>query len=163
MSSILPAVFGLVGAILGGLIAAGSAYMIETRREEREQKRERRAQAAVLRQASRLIEEEFSTAIYCIRFAQKEKRWGDASILEPRMTAWQEYRSALALGLPTDVWSNISKGYIAVQQVINLRAVSAPNEANGELVKGTLELAERLRNDVETARKSLGAFTTSEP
>ena len=92
--------------LLGGLITAGSSYVLERRREKRDRNREERAQAALLRQATRLIYQEFSTAICCVQFAQQEKRWGDVPTLEPTVTAWQQYRSALALGLPTDVWSS---------------------------------------------------------
>jgi hypothetical protein len=162
MTNILPALFGLIGVIVGGLITAASSYLLERRREEREHNRERRGQAALLRQASRLIDEELSTAINSIRFAQQKKRWYSL-VLKPAVTAWQQYRSVLALGLPTDVWSSALRGYSAVEQLITLgAAISGSDAADRELEKDTLEFADQLRGDIEEARKAIAPFTRSD-
>jgi hypothetical protein len=163
MSNILPAVFGLLGVILGGVIASGSSYWLETRRERREREKDSRARAASLRQAARLIDEEFLTAISCIQFALQEKRWGEVPILEPRVSSWQQYHAVLAMELSTEGWCTALKAHLAVKQLIHLRAISGDDSDTGELRKDALELAESLRREIDEGRRGLIAFSTSQP
>jgi hypothetical protein len=51
----LPAASGLLGVIVGGLITAGSSYLLDKRRERREREREERQAATELKRAARML------------------------------------------------------------------------------------------------------------
>ena len=159
----LTAIFSLVGVILGGVIASGTSYLLETRREKREREKESRIRAASLRQAARLIDEEFLTASGCIQFALQEKRWGDVPILEPTIISWEQYHSVLAMELSTGAWATTLKAHIAVKHLIHLRSISAPDPNTGELTKDMLEFAESVRGEIEKGRTAVAGFSASPP
>jgi hypothetical protein len=162
MSSILPAVFSLIGVIVGGAITAGASYWLERRREKREGEKELRARTATLRQAARLIDEEFLTARSCIEFALQEKRWGDVPILEPKISSWQQYHTVLAATeVSTDPWRTALTAHNAIKQVIHLRATFTEDPDTGELRQDLLEFAKSLREEIDKGRKGLANFTAS--
>jgi hypothetical protein len=51
----LPAAFGLLGVIVGGLITAASSYLMEEKRGERERQREERERISEIKRAARMI------------------------------------------------------------------------------------------------------------
>jgi hypothetical protein len=72
---LLPAVFGLIGVIIGGLITGGVTYLIEERRADRDETKERRKRLAYLKQAARLVHEDFVWASASVDFAVESKQW----------------------------------------------------------------------------------------
>jgi hypothetical protein len=53
--TILPALFGLIGVIIGGAITAGVDYILEERRAHRDEIKERRKRSIDLQRAARLV------------------------------------------------------------------------------------------------------------
>ena len=157
-----PAIFGLVGVIIGGLITSGTSYWLETRKDKREQEKESRIRAATLRQAARLIDEEFTTALHAIQFSVEDKRWdSDVSRLETMIVTWEEHKKLLAMELSTSEWKAAFVAHIGVKGLIDLH-VKNPSET-AELSNFELKQIKFLTEQIEKGRAALLPFMTSEP
>ena len=69
------AIFGLLGVLVGGIITAGSSYLLDRRRERVERQRDRRNRAIELKRASRLIDAELSRAEAAARICVEKRHW----------------------------------------------------------------------------------------
>ena len=87
------------GGVGCGLIASGTPYWLEARREKRERKKESQTRASMLRQAARLVDEEFLAASHSVEFAAQTKRWGNVLIFKPTTISWEKYRTVLVMEL----------------------------------------------------------------
>jgi hypothetical protein len=56
----MAAIFGLVGVIVGGIITAGSSFVLAVRRERADRERDSRALAIEVKRAARLIDMELA-------------------------------------------------------------------------------------------------------
>src|SRR5947208_2835144 len=71
----LPALYGLIGVIIGGLITAGSSYLLDRKREQRERDKEERDRMREVKRAARLIDGEFGRARAPIKVSIDGKKW----------------------------------------------------------------------------------------
>jgi hypothetical protein len=67
----------------------------------------------MLRQATRLVDEEFSAAIHCIELAAQVKRWGDVLIFKPTTISWEKYHTVLAMELSTSAWDTVLNAHLS--------------------------------------------------
>ena len=162
-STLLPAIFGLVGVIIGGLITSGTSYWLETHKEKREREKESRIRAATLRQAARLVDEEFFIALSLIQFLVEQKKWAGVSDLKSTIATWEEHKKSLAMELSTSVWVEALKAHMSVKQLIELRAINIGSDAPAEPINTVLKLAELFRKRIEQGRAALVPLISSEP
>jgi hypothetical protein len=96
IGAIFVGLLGLLGVIVGGLITGGVNYFLEARRASRDEAKERRKRLTDLKQAARLIAEDFNWALASVKLAIEKKRWPDPRHDSIRLQSWSEYRSVLA-------------------------------------------------------------------
>jgi hypothetical protein len=113
--ALLPAVFGLLGVIVGGAITAGVDYFLDERRAFREETKERRKRLIDLKRAARLIDQDFSWALAALNLAIMMKHWV-APQLEPiRLESWREHRSVLAAETTWAAWTALINAVQAME------------------------------------------------
>jgi hypothetical protein len=113
--TILPALFGLIGVIVGGLITAGVTFLIEEKRASRDETKERRKRLTDLKQAARLVHEDFTWASVSINFAIENKRWVSAHFEPIRLQTWKDYRSVLAAEANLADWVTLKAAVRAME------------------------------------------------
>lgn len=86
----IPALFGLLGVFIGGIITAGSNYLLDRRRERAASERDARNQAIEFKTAARLMDAELVRAYEAARMVIRDKRW---FIPETKLKTdvWQTY------------------------------------------------------------------------
>jgi hypothetical protein len=104
------ALFGLIGAVVGGCITAGSNLLIERLRRRHEKDREAETDSRELRQAVRLVLSEFEEIDYAIRQVVRSGIWGPVEKQLPAF-AWADHKSILAAHLDPDVWLSVISAY----------------------------------------------------
>lgn len=110
MSAILiPALFGLLGVIVGGIITTASSYLLQRRGERTDNEREDRNRAIEIKRAARLIDAELLRARAAARIAIKNKHWWipDAKL---KTEAWEKYSAVIAPVLSYGDWVALVKG-----------------------------------------------------
>jgi hypothetical protein len=121
----------LLGAVTGGLIAAGSNWGIEWIRGRRVDELEAVAQSRELREAARLIDDELTGAITTLAVMKLKQRWGHAGQLSTNR--WQVYGPILArFHSDRDTWTWLADAYEAIREV-NARLQHAPDGDAGRL------------------------------
>ena len=101
---------GLIGALVGGAITAGSNLLIEWLRRRHEQDREGERDSRELRQAVRLVLSELEEIDYAIRQVVRSGVWGPPEKQLPAF-AWADHRSIFAAQLDPDVWLSVASAY----------------------------------------------------
>jgi hypothetical protein len=131
--SILPAIFGLVGVVVGGLLTAISNYFLDKAKDRRQQRKEDRAHQVQVRTAVRLLYDDLDRAVAVGETLMEKKKWW-ISMSPPNADTWLKFRGELALELPEDVWDQVSGG-IGIIETWNTRR-------NSEMAKGVRDLSE---------------------
>lgn len=126
------AAIGLVGVLLGGIIAAGSQWL-------RERTNTRREKAT----ASRLIQSELGDAVAAINFATKTNKWWPNDLSR---ADWDRYVAVLTGALSMKEWLVVLAGHDAVERMNRTR------EAHG----GSLAtLAAGAKSDLDDEKKKI--------
>jgi hypothetical protein len=112
---LLPAASGLFGVIVGGLITAASSYLLEQRRECREQQKENRAKAINVITAARLIELDFRKAQAFANVSAENKRWLFVLEHPPSMENWEKYCASLASEVGEEDWIDLVTATRAIE------------------------------------------------
>jgi hypothetical protein len=110
-TAILPAIFGLVGTLVG----AGITYVVALRRERIERERERRIHAAEVIRGARLIEGDLGQA--AVALAQYNNQWWDVDLQPLSTETWDQYRGVIAAELSYEDWISVFVGIEAVRQL----------------------------------------------
>ena len=113
----LPAAFGLIGVIVGGLITAGSAFILEQRREQGEQQKEQRTHDTEVRTAARLVDLDFRIARACAKISIQHLEWYDTPREPLTCQHWDKYRATLASELPLDDWITVLTCVLSVSEM----------------------------------------------
>jgi hypothetical protein len=154
----LPAAFGLIGVIVGGLITAGSCYLLDERRSKREREREERNRLTEIKRAARMIDLDLLTAAGHATFAHKNNRYWGPGDSPLKLKGWDDYAAILAPAASTDVWSKIRLGINAVRHLNEYRALDAStsDEECFPPLSNTLKSdMERILNNITNARGAL--------
>lgn len=138
LAGILPAIFGLVGVIVGGTITGGSTYFFERRRERRELKR-----------ASRLLDEELLIAETAATMCVEQRKWWPREDVELTTEAWREYRGVIALELSYAAWRAVSLAFMAVGHL------ATAGRENGDLNDRVVESLRPMLRDIKAGRSAL--------
>lgn len=151
MSAILiPALFGLLGVIVGGIITTGSSYLLQRRSERIDRERESRNLGIEIKRAARLIDAELVRAQAAARIAIRTKHWAipDATL---KTEAWQKYSSIIAPVLSYPDWSRL---IVAVLAVDDLRVDRLP----GDIPDSTVAHLVPMLEDIEAGVIALMPF-----
>ena len=92
---------------MGGLITAGSSYLLDQRRAQRERLREAEVRAIELRRAARLVQAELMAGIAAVR---QTKDGGEYYRLSPdtlQINSWATEKAVLAPALTFPAWNKL--------------------------------------------------------
>jgi hypothetical protein len=117
-SNILPALFGLVGVVVGGLITALSSYYLEKFRARREEQRESRERDARLREAVRMLYEAIIEAMGIAEYTIEHER--PAVVEMPTVRRIDQYLPLLAGHVSNEMWQHIGNARTAILQLTQL-------------------------------------------
>jgi hypothetical protein len=115
---IISAISGLVGVIVGGIITAGSNYLLYQKRVQTERERDSRNHAIEIRGTSRLIDADLSRAIAVARICIDERHWWSPDVQPLTLEGWEQHRGIVAPELTENAWLAVR---VAVEAVDNLK------------------------------------------
>src|SRR5437660_1510172 len=102
-ASLLPAVIGLTGVLIGGLITAGANYILAIRKERHDLARETESKLTAVLVARRLVATELVTIRITMESSIDGGVWYRGNKLSSQ--AWEEHRRTLAAGLDWYRWA----------------------------------------------------------
>ena len=155
-ASLLPAIFGLLGVVVGGLLTATSNFFLEKTKDRRQQQKEHRAHQIQVRIAVRLLYDDLDRAVAVGETLMEKKKWW-ISMVPPNADIWLKFRGDLALELSEDIWVQVSGGVGIIEAWTTRR--------NSEMAKGVRELSDDvlqnlpdLVNHLKSARDALRKY-----
>ena len=115
--TILPAIIGFVGVLIGVAVTTASNYLLAVRKERAEAAERKLTRAKELKKACRLIFEEFTVGAAAARWlAEQKRRVSEDTKLS--LDAWQSYKRVLAPEVSLMDWNRLT---MAVQAIHDLR------------------------------------------
>lgn len=111
----IPAAFGLLGVIVGGLITAVSSYYLDLRRERTTNERDSRNYAIEIKRAARLIELELRVAQADVEAVIEQKTW--LPKFQPKTEEWQKHSSVIATALSSYDWAILTEAIVAIEGI----------------------------------------------
>ena len=153
----LPAAFGLLGVVIGGLITAGSAYLLDYRRERREIAKEERDRTQELKKAARLVLADLLSGS-----ATGEKTIEDGKfyrLIHDSLgdNSWATYRTVFASALSFEQWFALYMGIRTLSQLKAIRDL-AINTGQVDVDAKDKEKLQTLVADMEAAQEVLRRF-----
>jgi hypothetical protein len=137
-----------LGVVIGGLITAGSSYLLDERRSNRERQREERDRSSEIKRAARMIAADFSIAHVCASTACENNRYWDSTDAPLKLKSWDDYGAILAPAVSSDTWLKMRLGIVAIRELNNFRELEA-SVAVGQ--PGPLKVSSQLKPGMETA------------
>ena len=149
----LPAASGLLGVIVGGLITAGSSYLLDKRRERREREREEREAATELKRAARMLSA--NLLVFCgdMRSVLREKRWSVWKSSDYSPGAWVQYQTVLAPKLTNSAWKALIEAFLSINAFIAPRQQADEVERVQQRASDSLSAAIERVPDTHAAEK----------
>lgn len=157
---IISALSGLVGVIIGGVITAGSNYLLYEKRVKRDREREKRNHAIEIRRASRLIDADFFRASVGARICIDKRHWWSPDVQPLALEGWQQQHSIIATELSDDAWLAVR---VAVEAVDNLKTARgiAIEQGLSTISDKIAEQIVPMLNDIDAGRLALAPFVTN--
>jgi hypothetical protein len=149
------ALAGLLGAIIGGGLTAGSNIGLEFLRHRRSLQADGKRDAGELRRAARLVADELAHSVSVIGMAAKEGAWDTADTTELKYQRWVSHQETLADRLPTENWFAVSGAY----ELLYLVARDTPE---GELGEGGPAEFQRVIDVVNKGLAALNRYAKAE-
>jgi hypothetical protein len=97
---LLPALFGLVGVILGGIITAVCTFLVERSKEKRSRNQE-------LRRAARTLLGNLMIVRADMQWAFEHESWNQGALTRYVPERWEQFQSILAGGLSDEAWDKL--------------------------------------------------------
>jgi hypothetical protein len=155
----LPAAFGLLGVVVGGLITATTSYLLGEKRGRREREREERERSIQIKRAARMIDAHFSKAYACATAALEKNYYWDRDVVHLGLKGWDDYAAILAPALLSDAWLKVCLDVDAVRYLNTYResdAARAPKEPMFPPISKEIKPGvERAVAEIDAARESL--------
>lgn len=148
-----PAIASLLGAIIGGLIAASSNLLLTYLKERSDRRREARSLARDMTTAARLVQQEFMFASATVRAVRNAKEWLP-NFHEVSSAAWDKHAATLAAGLPHPDWLTLDLGVTALK---NCKIFASYRGM--KLSEDEIKTLDTTIETLDNARKVLGEFT----
>lgn len=145
-----PAFFGLVGVIVGGILTAGSNYLLDRRRERAINQRDNRNYAIEIKRAARLVDAELMRARGAVRIVIKNKGWWipDTKL---KTEAWEKYGATLAPALSYSDWAAVMTGVLAIDDI-------GLDRLTGDLSDSAVQNLVPMLNDIEVGLAALAPY-----
>ena len=160
-TSLAPAIIGLVGVLVGGLIAAASNYIVATRTERAERNKLETEREVGLHRAARMVWVELQEANTALDLARGGRIWEPHDTgAHTRSDNWEKYGEILAASMPFNDWDNVSRSYASVHTlrswynrdssvVLTEDAIPNFNVAMGNIEQAILSLEPYLGRNAE--------------
>ena len=132
MDTLIPAMIGFVGVLIGAVITTGANYLLVVRKEKAEAARDKLFVPTNSKTAARLIADDFFTAQTAVMEFVDNKRWAPAAARNFPLDAWQKNREVLARELPLEDWNAVEIAVWAVERFRTLAPVPRSNDAMAE-------------------------------
>jgi hypothetical protein len=151
-ANLLPAVFGLIGVVVGGLITAGSSYLLESWREKRER-------AFELKRAARLMEAKLVNVHAEVNLCLRDKKWMLDSLVNYTSGAWSDHEAILAENLPDEIWATLVAALVCVESFYRIHKEAMTGQTQARPVATvTLVHLENVANSIGKAVDGLRRF-----
>jgi len=154
---LLPAVFGLIGVIVGGLITGAVTYIVEQQRANRDETKERRKRLTDLKQAARLIDQDFNWALGAVNLSIETKQWVGPKLEPIRLESWREHRSVLAAETTLAAWRALKYAVWAMESYRDSSTSAIEHNERNISPKG-LQNIESEKEKLEKGRAALKPF-----
>jgi gas vesicle protein len=155
----LPAAFGLLGVIVGGLITAVSTYLLDERRSTREREQEERDGSTEIKRAARMIDADLSAASAFSSIACENNYYWSSGSVPLKLKGWDDYAAIIASAVLSDAWLKIRVGIKAVRHLNEYREFDASVAVGQSLfppLSSSLKPAVALAvHDISNAREAL--------
>jgi hypothetical protein len=138
MDTLIPAMIGFVGVLVGAVITTGANYLLAVRKEKAEAARDKLFRANELKTAARLIADDFFTAQTAVMEFVDNKRWAPAAARNFPLDAWQKDREVLARELTLEDWNAVEIAVWAVERFRTVAPVPRSSDALAEIGKPLL-------------------------
>jgi len=152
-----PAIFGLLGVIVDGIITAGSNYLHGRRRERALSQRDSRNYPIELKRASRLIDVELLRAQAAAVICFKKRHWWSQNA-ELTNKARQKHSGIIAPELSCIAWVAATKAVLAVDDLRVGRDIATEHRLTGNISDRTGEPIVPMLRDIEAGRNALAPF-----
>jgi len=151
-ANLLPAVFGLIGVVLGGLITTGSSYLLESWREKR-------SRAFKLKRAARLMESNLINVHADVTLSLRDKKWILDSLVNYTSGAWSQHEAILAEDLPDETWAALAAALLCVESFYRIHKEAMTGQTKAQPVATvTLGHLENVANSIGKAVDGLRKF-----
>jgi hypothetical protein len=151
LTTLIPAIIGFVGVIVGAVITTGASSFLAVRKEKAEAAAHRLSRARELKTAARLIASELLLAQAGAKIFVGEKRWVLEKIRFP-MDAWQRDKGILALELPFEDWNAVEKAALAVEHFRTLHSILRSGD---NVSDATAEIGKPILTDIRAGLEAL--------
>jgi hypothetical protein len=155
---VLPALTGIGGVIIGGLITSVTNFGLAIWKEKRNLAKESKAQADLLRQAARLVSADFTSYISQIKRTielRKFPNWADDPF---KNESWINYRATFALTFSREQWYAVHVAAQVVQQFRGLREMVSQGHSDATIGEDVLRLLTDLLETLTKGRDMLNEF-----
>jgi hypothetical protein len=143
---LLTPIVGLVGVVIGGGITAISTYILDEKREQRQQERENRNATIEFKRAARMLDRHLSMIGATVQSVIEDKDFGNfrASVISGQRPAdLVEFQNILAARLSEDSWQSVIVALAAVN------GIDALCEKFARMPAGKQEIPEKLIPNLE--------------
>jgi hypothetical protein len=158
------AIFGLLGVVVGGLITAGSSYLLDRRRERGDREREGRSHDIEIKRAARLIDAELLHAQAAASLWIEKRRWWIADASPLATEAFQKYGGVIAPHLSDDAWLHLLVAVDAVEHIkIAHRWASETGVLDKDVSEKTAGEVMPMLSDVKQGRRDIAQLVWDVP
>jgi hypothetical protein len=144
-------VAGLIGAVIGGGLTAGSNLLLDIRRNKSAKEDEEAKNQREVRQASRLIKGELTQSLAALIAArQLGTNWQMPSDSLISVQEWSLYGSVLASHLEDDAWLACVEAYTRLNLIRgSVPPAAAHEDIGGQALAATQKALDRLKKHAE--------------
>jgi hypothetical protein len=154
LTTLMPAIIGVVGVFVGAIITTGANYLLAVRKETAEATERRLSRAKELKIAARLILSEFLVAQMAATILVEKKRWFPEETKFP-LDAWQRDRRILALELPAKDWHAVCIAALAVE---DFRGFPPAPRSSDNASDAMAETGKPVLRDIKAGVEALGPY-----
>jgi hypothetical protein len=149
LNTLSPAIIGLVGVVVGGTISTLANYILAVRKERAEERREKDARARKVKEALRLVLEEFFMAKASIEVTLVDKSWSTQIAIGP-LEAWASYKGIISGELTWTEWMATGKAVSGADYYRIIRSRSRDGDpVTDDEVRMLLPFREQITNGIE--------------
>jgi hypothetical protein len=154
------AIFGLLGVFVGGVITAGSSYLLDRRRERVNGQRDSRNRAIEFKRASRLIDTELSRDEAAARICLEKRHWWSPEAQLSR-GPWEQFVGVIAPDLSDTAWLEVRVAIEAAEHLSLARGIGLT--VSDDISDSTAKQIVPMLRDIEAGRRALDPFVLTAP